>query len=111
MIKYWAFMIGAVLLGSISQMFLKKATFKEYKSPIFEYVNPWTITGYSLLVISTLLVLFAYRGLEFKNGAIIDSLGNVFVLVLSRLIYNERITKNKVIGICLILLGVFVFYI
>lgn len=111
MTKYWLFMICSVLVASISQMLLKKATLIEYKNHIREYLNVWVICGYLLMFVSTILVIFAYKGLEYKNGAVIDSLGYIFVLVLGRIFFKENITKNKITGVILILIGVIIFYI
>jgi len=103
-------MIGAVLISAISQMFLKASANKTYESKIKEYLNPQVIIGYSLMVLSTLCVIYAYRGIEFKNGAVIESLGYLLIMILSRLFFNEAITRNKIVGNLLILLGVIVFY-
>lgn len=40
------------------------------------------ISGYGLLFLSMLLTIYAYSGMEYKNGPVIESLGNVMVLVL-----------------------------
>ena len=75
-----------------------------------EYLNPWVISGYGLMVVSTLLTVGGYAGLEYKNGAVIESLGFMLVMLLSRLFFREKITKKKLIGNALILLGIAVFY-
>lgn len=64
-----------------------------------------------MMVLSTLLTIFAYRGLDYKNGPIIESIGYILVMILSLIFFNEKVTKNKVIGNFLILLGILVFYI
>ncbi len=110
MYKYWLSMIMAVVISSFSQMLLKKATFVKYENKIREYMNFWVISGYSLLVGSTLLVIYAYKGIEFKNGAVIESFGYMFVMLLSSLFFKEKITRQKLIGNIIILIGIFVFY-
>lgn len=94
----------------MSQMLLKKGASKHYDSVIFEYLNPWVISGYFLMVLSTLCVIFAYRGVEYKNGAIIESLGFLLVMVLSRVFFSEKITVKKLLGNLIILAGIAVFY-
>ena len=59
MLEHWLALFGAVLLSSVSQMLLKKSAGKEHKSVIFEYLNPWVISGYFLLAASTICVIFA----------------------------------------------------
>ena len=63
------------------------------------------------MVISTILTIIAFKGLDYKNGPIIESLGYVFILFLGRWFLQEKITAKKVIGNVLILLGIAVFYI
>ncbi len=108
--KYWLAMFGAVALSAMSQMLLKKAAKTDYSSPVREYLNVWVIGGYGLLVLSMLSVVFACRGLEMKNVPVIESLGFPLVMLLGRVFYGEKLTKNKLIGMGLIMLGVAVFY-
>lgn len=63
-----------------------------------------------MLLISMALTILAYRGIEYKNGPIIESFGYIFVLVLSYLFFRERITWRKVAGNALIFVGIIVFY-
>ena len=63
------------------------------------------------MVMSTILTIVAFSGLDYKNGPIIESVGYVFVMILSRVFLEEKITKKKIIGNALILLGIAVFYI
>ncbi len=68
------------------------------------------IIGYGMMVLSTLLTVGGYVGLEYKNGAVIEALGFVLVMLLSRLFFGEKITKKKLLGNSLILLGILIFY-
>lgn len=103
-------MILSVVISSFSQMLLKKAAETKYENSIREYLNVWVISGYILMVLSTLCVIYAYKGIEFKNGAVIESLGYILVMLLSRVFFNEKITKPKLIGNIIILFGIFIFY-
>ena len=76
-------MLVSVAIASISQVLLKKSTFVHYQSIIKEYINPYVIGGYGLLFISMLLTVYAYSGMDYKYGPVIEAFGNVFVLVLS----------------------------
>ena len=99
MLEHWLALFGAVLLSSVSQMLLKKSAGKEHKSVIFEYLNPWVISGYFLLAASTICVIFAFKGVDFKNGPVIESLGFPLVMILGRIFYGEKLTKIKLIGL------------
>ena len=103
-------LVLSVVVASLSQILLKKSAEKSYQSLLREYLNPWVISGYGLMVVSTLLTVGGYAGLEYKNGAVIETLGFVLVMLLSRLFFREKITKKKLIGNALILLGIVVFY-
>ena len=81
------------------------------KSVIREYLNPWVISGYFLLAVSTICVIYAFKGVDFKNGPVIESLGFPLVMILGRIFYGEKLTKNKLVGMGLIMLGVVVYYI
>lgn len=91
-------------------MLLKKGASKQYANVILEYLNPWVISGYGMMVLSTLCVIYAYKGVEYKNGAIIESLGFLVVMVLSRIFFGEKITVKKILGNIIILAGIVVFY-
>ena len=107
---YWIFLLLSVTIASFSQILLKKSAAKEYDSVIKEYLNPYVIIGYGMMVGSTILTILAYKGIEYKNGPVIESLGYILIMVLSFFFFKEPITKRKVFGNLLILLGVFIFY-
>ena len=108
--KYVLLLILAVLVSSISQIILKKSASKTYDSVLKEYLNVYVITGYVLMVISTVLVVLGLKGVPYKNEPIIESLGYLFVMILSNRLLGEKITKKKVLGNALILIGIAVYY-
>lgn len=107
---YWLFLLLSVTIASFSQILLKKSAAKKYDNVIKEYLNPYVIIGYGMMVGSTILTILAYRGIEYKNGPVIESLGYILIIALSYFFFKEPVTKKKIIGNVLILLGVFVFY-
>ena len=62
------------------------------------------------MVVSTVLVILGLKGVPYKNEPIIESLGYIFVMILSNLILGEKITKKKIIGNLLILSGIILYY-
>lgn len=110
MSKYIILLVLAVLVSSVSQIILKKSASKTYNSIFREYFNLYLITGYGLMVVSTVLVILGLKGVPYKNEPIIESLGYIFVMILSNLILGERITKKKIIGNLLILSGIIIYY-
>ena len=107
---YMLCLLAGVALASVSQILLKKSAMKTYTSIVREYVNPWVIGGYTLLFGSMVLNIVAYMGVDYKNGPVMESLGNVFVPLLSFFFLKERMNIRKAIGIATIMFGIFVFY-
>ena len=107
--KYVLILIFSVFISSVSQIILKKSSGEEHKSLIKEYLNFKVILGYGLLVLSTILTVIALKGISYKSEPIIESIGYVFIMILSRVFLKEKITVRKVIGNVLILIGILVF--
>ena len=59
---------------------------------------------------SMFITIIAYSGLEFTNVPVIESLGYVVVMFLGYLFFKEKITKKKLLGMAVILCGIFVYY-
>jgi small multidrug resistance pump len=98
----------SVLLASFSQLLLKKSALKDYGSFWREYLNWRVILAYVLLFISLIATVFAYRGVPLSLGAVFESLGYVYILILSSIVMKERVTFQKVTGNILIVAGVLV---
>lgn len=103
-------MVISVLIASCSQILLKKSANIEYSNKLKEYMNVYVIVGYGMMVVSILLTIYAYTGLEYKNGPIIESLGYIFIMVLSWMVFKEKITIKKLLGNMLILVGIAIYY-
>jgi drug/metabolite transporter (DMT)-like permease len=74
-----------------------------------QYLNPLVIGGYALLFVAMVIPLYALKFIDMKFAAIFESLGYVFIMVLSAVVLRERITRRLVLGIVLIVAGVIVF--
>lgn len=107
---YIAVMIFSVMVASVSQLLLKKSADRHHLSIFWEYLNPYTMTAYFLLLCSTLLTIAAFRGLDYKNGPVIESLGYLFVLILGRVFNHEKISRRKLVGNFVIIAGIIIFY-
>lgn len=103
--------ISSIIVASFSQILLKLGASKKYDSFIRQYLNPYVIIGYGMMFISLFLTQVAYRGLEYRIVPLLESLGIVFVTLLSRGFFKEKITPKKIGGIALIILGIAVYYI
>ena len=107
--KYVLILIFSVFISSVSQIILKKSSGEEHKSLIREYLNFKVILGYGLLIISTILTVIALKGISYKSEPIIESIGYIFIMILSKIFLKEKITIRKIIGNALILIGILVF--
>ncbi|NMB06993.1 MAG: EamA family transporter [Tissierellia bacterium] len=94
---------------AISQCILKSSANRKHKSIIGEYINFRVIFGYGLFMLSLFLNVIAYQGIPYKLGPIIASTSYIFIMILSRVILKEKITKRKVLGNILILTGIIIF--
>lgn len=107
---FFLFIIVSELIAASSQMLLKKSAQKEHSSIITEYLNPWVICGYGLLLLSMIVTIFCYDGLGYMGVVVMEPINYVIVLVMARLIFKEKITFRKFLGVLLIISGIVVFY-
>lgn len=104
-------MVCSELIASSSQMFLKKSAGIHYSSWIREYLNRWVITGYLMLFVSMLLTIRAYAYADsYMNVPVLETMGYIFVMLLGRIFFGEKITRNKILGMIFILAGILIFY-
>ncbi len=109
---YKLLVILAVFSAAVAQMLLKQGAKKEYPSFWRQYVNPWVIGGYGIMVASMLLNIFCLsRGVQVKEISIIESLSYLFVPCLSWLFFKEEVSLRKAGAIAVIMTGIVVFLI
>ena len=99
------------MIASVSQLLLKMSANKNHQSFIQSYINPLVISAYVLLSISMVLTSFAYRTIPLALGPVIETLGIVFVAVLSSFFLKEVHSKRYILGMVFIILGVIVAYV
>ena len=107
---FFLFMLLSEFIAASSQMLLKKSAQKEYPSVIREYMNPLVISGYGLLVVSMVITIFCYGGLGYMGVVVMEPMNYIIVMVMARIIFKEKITTRKLIGVALIVCGIAVFY-
>jgi len=106
--KYHVLFISAVIIAAFGQVALKMGAMRD-RSFWKQYFNPYVGLGYFLMLCSMGLVSVAYHGVPLKTGQILDSLGFIFVPMLSRVFFEERISSSRFWGFLLILVGIAVF--
>jgi drug/metabolite transporter (DMT)-like permease len=97
------------LISSVAQIILKKSAGKKYDSVIKEYLNIRVIGAYSIFFMSTLLTMYAYKGVPLTLGTLLEAAGYIYIPVLSFLILKEKITPRMVIGSLFIICGIIVY--
>lgn len=107
--RFLVAMFFSVLIASVSQILLKKSAMKAHRSVLGEYLNIYVLCGYGLLFGSMLLTVYAYSGMPYKNGPVIESLGNVLALVFGYTVFGEKISIRKLAGIACIVAGICIF--
>lgn len=107
--KYIAIWMFSVFISSVSQVMLKIAANKTYDKKIKEYLNPIVITAYGIFFISTLLTMYALKFVPLTMSPIIESTSYIFVPVLGFLILREKISKRRLLGMGIMVIGIFVF--
>lgn len=99
----------AVFVASVSQILLKKSAQQEHKNIIFKFLNWRVILGYALLFGTTIINVFAYRGVELKVTPMIESTGIIWVTILAALILGEKPTVRSILSILVTIVGIIVF--
>ena len=101
--------VFGVFISSVSQIVLKKSAQKEYPSKIREYMNVRVIFAYTIFFGATLCSILAYKGIPLSFGPILESVGYIFVAVLSWMFVKEKITKKKMLGLTMIVIGIIIY--
>ena len=109
MLPYLLLMFAATFFSAISQVLLKQSAGRTYKSVIYEYLNWRVIVAYLIFGSVLLLNTYAYTQVDLKYGPVLDTFTYVFVLLLSFSVLKERVSKGKLVGNLIIILGVLVY--
>lgn len=93
------------VIASIASLFLKKATAGGLRiSKLFR--TPYLYLGGGFYVLSALMNLYLLRRLPYSLVVPLGSLTYVWTLILSHKLLDETVTRSKLLGIVLILIGV-----
>lgn len=107
--KYIAIWMFSVFISSVAQVMLKVAANKTYDKKIKEYVNPLVITAYGIFFLSTILTMYALKFVPLTMSPIIESTSYIFVPVLGVFMLRERISKRRLLGMGIMVIGIFIF--
>ncbi len=101
--------IVGIVISAFAQILLKKAAVVKRKNILKEYLNCKTITAYTIFFLATLCSLLAYKYIPLSLGPILGMSEYLFVAIMSYVFLKEKISKQKLIGIGIILVGILVF--
>ena len=107
--SYAALMLLGVFISSVAQVMLKKAAEKQYDSVIGEYLNVRVITAYVIFFAATFLSIFAYKVVPLSMGAILEATGYIWVTIFSVTIFHEKVGKEKILALAMIIAGIVVY--
>lgn len=105
MVRSYLYAIAAVLIASASQVLLKKKASNAPKSFLKKFLNAPVIISYVLLFSSMALNSLALREMDMAVLPCITATSFLWIMLLSAIFLGEKPTRNKVIGIGMILAG------
>ena len=106
MITSMLLVFAASVIGSFGAVFLKLGAAKITGSPL-SFLNSRLITGVSLFLSSSVFYALGIRGGQLSVLYPMVSLGYIWTLIWSKIFFHESFTREKFVGLALILLGVF----
>jgi uncharacterized membrane protein len=95
----------ASVIGSLGMAFLKKGSAHLTRS-LLSFLNPPLLFGIALFLGSSVFYAMGIKDGQLSVLYPFVSLGYVWGLLWAKLFFNEAVTKEKAIGLGLILLGV-----
>ncbi len=105
---YSLIFLSSVFISSVSQILLKISANLSYKNKWKEYINGKVIIAYGMFFLSSFMTILAYRGVPLSLGPILEASGYIWVTILSYFILKESVSKRRLAGIIVILLGILI---
>lgn len=103
MIIYFVCLLLMTMSGSVASLFLKKASGTNGIVCMIKNINLYI--GGGLYLISAILNIWILKYLDYSVVLPLTSLTYIWTMILSYLILKEKITKRKICGVILILIG------
>lgn len=100
----------AIFFTAVAQILLKTGSEKSLGKSFFSsYFNFYSILGYVMLLLTTLITLYALKEMELKFTIIFMPFLYIFIGIFSYIFFNEEFSKRKFFGSLLIILGIIIF--
>lgn len=114
----YLYILGTILFTVYGQLILKwrLKSLPPFPEPIFDKIftmfkyvfDPFIFSGFAAAFIASFFWMAALSKFELSYAYPFMSLSFVFVTILSFLIFHEIFTSGKIIGLILIMIGVFI---
>lgn len=108
-VMYIFIFLFGVFISSCSQILLKKSANNTHKNKIKEYMNLKVIIAYMMFFSATILNTIAFKVIPLSFGPVLESTSYIYITILSYFLLKEKISKKKIEGILIIMLGIFVY--
>ena len=106
---YTGFLFLFVIISAFSQIILKKSAQKTHKNFIFEYLNPYVVSGYFIFFAAVFLDMLALKKVPVSYIPVVESSSYIFVFIFSKIFLKEQFSARKLISIIFILAGIAIF--
>ncbi len=103
------FLLLSVFISAVSQILLKSSATESHSSFLREYLNFKVVFAYFLFFLAVFIDLFALKYVPASFVPVIETSSYIFVIVLSRIIFKEKINLVQGIAMLLVILGIFVY--
>lgn len=115
----WLMVLFTILLTTYGQVVLKWQVSLPSRAPVFAWVRewptvillllrPWVISAFVAAFGASLCWMLALQRLQLSKAYPFMALNFVFVSLLAIPLFGEMMTLNKIVGLSLIVLGLFV---
>jgi len=108
-LNYYLLTFGIIIMTSVAHLLLKKGSVSAVESDTKMYLHPLSILAYGIFAVVAFLSISAMKGLDLKVFFALTSLTYICIPVLSFVFLRESVTRNKLIGILIISIGVIIF--
>ena len=108
-IGYVLLFLLSVFVSSCSQIALKKSANRKHESKIKEIMNPLVLGAYVCFFGASLLTVLAYRGVDLGGRRIIKKKSYIYIMILSAIFLHKKVSKRKVLGNIIIILGIIIY--
>ena len=102
-------MLIGVFIASLAQVLLKKSSQKQYNNKLREYLNWRVLTGYSMMITSSLCTVFAYRVLSISQVMVLETSSYIYITIFGRLVFKESVSLKRIVALILIISGITIY--